>query len=390
MFRYLSAGESHGQCLTGILEGLPASLPIDVAYIDAQLRRRQSGYGRGARMRIESDRVEFIAGVRHGRTIGSPICFRIANKDWENWRTAMSPEPVPAGSDTRPLARARPGHVDLAGALKFQTHDIRDVLERASARETAARVAAGALCRLLLARFGIEIGSHVLAIGHEMVGESFLDLAVERIMAIDPESPVRCADPEAAPRMQAAIDAARRAGDTVGGIIEVVAAGVPPGLGSHAQWDRRLDGLLGQALMSIPAAKAVEIGSGVRAACARGSEVHDEIHYDRAARRFYRKTNRAGGIEGGISNGADIRARVYMKPIPTLPKPLMSVDIETKEAAAASYERSDVCVVPAAAVVAEAMLALVLTAAFLEKFGGDSLAETEANFSNYRGMLDRF
>jgi len=390
MFRYLSAGESHGQCLTGILEGLPAGLPIDVAYIDAQLRRRQSGYGRGARMRIESDRVEFIAGVRHGRTIGSPICFRIANKDWENWRTAMSPEPVPAGSDTRPLARARPGHVDLAGALKFQTHDIRDVLERASARETAARVAAGALCRLLLARFGIEIGSHVLAIGHEKVGESFLDLAVARIMAIDPESPVRCADPEAAPRMQAAIDAARRAGDTVGGIIEVVAAGVPPGLGSHAQWDRRLDGLLGQALMSIPAAKAVEIGSGVRAACARGSEVHDEIHYDRAARRFYRKTNRAGGIEGGISNGADIRARVYMKPIPTLPKPLMSVDIETKEAAAASYERSDVCVVPAAAVVAEAMLALVLTAAFLEKFGGDSLAETEANFSNYRGMLDRF
>jgi len=390
MFRYLSAGESHGQCLTGILEGLPAGLPIDVPYIDAQLRRRQSGYGRGARMRIESDRVEFIAGVRHGRTIGSPICFRIANKDWENWRTAMSPEPVPAGSDTRRPARARPGHVDLAGALKFQTHDIRDVLERASARETAARVAAGALCRLLLARFGIEIGSHVLAIGHEMVGEPFLDLAAERIMAIDPESPVRCADPEAAARMQAAIDAARRAGDTVGGIIEVVAAGVPPGLGSHAQWDRRLDGLLGQALMSIPAAKAVEIGSGVRAAGARGSEVHDEIHYDRAARRFYRKTNRAGGIEGGISNGADIRARVYMKPIPTLARPLMSVDIETKEAAAASYERSDVCVVPAAAVVAEAMLALVLAAAFLEKFGGDSLAETEANFSNYQGMLDRF
>jgi chorismate synthase len=390
MLRFVSAGESHGKCLAGIIEGLPAGLSIDLGYIDSQLRRRQSGYGRGARMRLEQDRIEFTSGVRHGKTIGSPISFLIANKDWDNWQIAMSPDPVPEGSDVRALTRPRPGHVDLAGALKFQTHDLRDVLERASARETAVRVAAGAICRLLLRHFHIEVGSHVLAIGKEHVAATFLELSSKQILQIDPESAVRCADPEAERRMTAAVDQARKAGDTLGGIVEVAATGVPAGLGSHTQWDRRLDGLLGQALMSIPAAKAVEIGSGVWAAQACGSEVHDAIFYDGSSHRFCRETNRAGGIEAGISNGSDIRVRVYMKPIPTLRKPLKSVDLKTKEAVQASYERSDICVVPAAGVVAEAMLSLVLARAFLEKFGGDSLGEVEANFANYQRLLDQF
>ncbi|MFH1572872.1 MAG: chorismate synthase [Acidobacteriota bacterium] len=390
MLRFVTAGESHGKCLVGILEGLPAGLQIDPAFINGELRRRQLGYGRGGRMRIEKDQVEITSGVRHGRTLGSPVSFFIENRDWKNWREAMSSEPAPDGANLRPVTRPRPGHVDLAGALKFSTHDVRDVLERASARETAARVAAGAICKLFLARFGARFGSHVLAIGRERVPAECESLPVAGILAIDPEAPVRCADPQAEKTMTALIDAARKAGDSLGGILEVVAAGLPAGLGTHAQWDRRLDGLIGQALMSIPACKAVEIGSGVSAAGAFGSEVHDEIFFDEGTHRFYRKTNRAGGIEGGISNGQEIRARLYMKPIPTLRKALRSVDLKSKEPMEASFERSDVCVVPAAAVIAEAMLALTLARAFLEKFGGDSMAEVEANFAGYGRLLDSY
>jgi len=280
--------------------------------------------------------------------------------------------------------------VDLAGALKFQTHDIRDVLERASARETAARVAAGAFCRLFLRHFDILIGSHVLAIGRERVAEKYERLTSEEIFKIDPESPVRCADPDAESRMIALIDSAKEAGDTLGGIVEVIADGVPPGLGSHVQWDRRLDGQIAQAMVSIPSAKAAEIGSGVAGSQEFGSAVHDEIFYDDGSRRFFRKTNRAGGVEAGITNGSDVRVRVYLKPIPTLRKPLNSVDVESKERFEAAVERSDTCVVPAAAVVAEAMLGIVLAGAFLEKFGGDSIRETEANYANFRRLLDDY
>ena len=390
MLRFASAGESHGKGLVGILEGLPFGLEVDTDFINLQLHRRQLGYGRGGRMRIEQDRIEIISGVRHGRTLGSPISFLIANRDWVNWQTAMSAEAVPDAAEIRALTRPRPGHVDLAGALKYQTHDVRDVLERASARETAARVAAGALCSLLLRKFGISLGSHVLAIAAEWVSSEHQEPELSRVLQIDPESDLRCCDPGAEQRMRQAIDSARRAGDSLGGVLEVVAGGVPPGLGSHTQWDRRLDGLIAQALMSIPAAKAVEIGRGVSCSEMPGSEVHDEIYFEEQKRRFFRRTNRAGGVEGGISNGADIRVRVYMKPIPTLKKRLRSVDLVSKEAVEASYERSDICVVPAAAAVAEAMLGIVLAQAFQEKFGGDSVAEQERNFRGYMRALDEF
>jgi chorismate synthase len=390
MLRYVTAGESHGRCLTGILEGLPSGLVIDADFVGEQLRRRQLGYGRGRRMKIEKDRIEITAGVRHGRTLGSPVCFRIENKDWENWRIPMSAEPVEPGAAIRSVTRPRPGHVDLAGALKHQTHDVRDVLERASARETAARVAVGALCRLLLMHFDIRVGSHVLAIGGARVPPEVEKLPAEEIFRLDPDSPLRCADAGIQDRMLALIDQAAKDGDTVGGIAEVVASPVPPGLGSHTQWDRKLDGQLAQALMSIPAVKAVEIGSGVSAAQKPGSEVHDEIFYDDRQRQFYRKTNNAGGLEGGVTNGADIRARIFVKPIPTLRKALMSVDLVTKQPSAAAFERSDTCVVPAAGVVAEAMLGIVLTRAFLEKFGGDSLAELESNCHSFRDRLSEF
>jgi chorismate synthase len=390
MLQFKSAGESHGKCLVGILEGLPAGLALDAGYINAQLRRRQQGHGRGGRMRIEKDAIEFTAGVRHGRTLGSPVAFIIANRDWENWQAAMSAEAVADGTEMRSLSRPRPGHADLAGALKYQTHELRDVLERASARETAARVAAGAICRLLLSRVAVEIGSHVLAIGREGVGSSCRALSGDQILRIHAESPVRCADPEAEARMVQAINSARKAGESLGGVVEVVATGVPPGLGSYAQWDLRLDGLIGQALLSIPSAKAVEIGSGITAAECYGSEVHDEIFFDEAAHRFCRRTNRAGGMEAGVSNGEEIRLRVYFKPIPTLRKPLRSVDLITKKAAEASYERSDICVAPAAGVVAEAMLAFVLARAFLEKFSGDTMGEIEASFGRFQRMLAQF
>ncbi len=390
MLRYITAGESHGKCLTGVLEGLPSGVPIDTDFIDFQLHRRQLGYGRGGRMQIEKDRIDITSGVRHGRTLGSPVSFLIWNKDWEHWQVPMSPEAVAEGTNIRSVTRPRPGHVDLAGGLKHLTHDMRDVLERASARETAARVAVGAFCRLLLQHFEINLGSHVLAIGPEHVSPAGERLSGTEILSIDPESPLRCADPEAAKLMAAQIDAAKKAGDTLGGIAEVIALSVPPGLGSHTQWDLKLDGQIAQALMSIPAVKGVEIGEGIAGAGRLGSAVHDEIFYTEEQHRFYRKTNRSGGLEAGVTNGSEVRARIYLKPIPTLKKPLLSVDVHTKQPLEAAFERSDTCVVPAAAVIAEAMLGFVLTRAFLEKFGGDSLIEVEGNYANYKCLLDAY
>ncbi len=390
MLRYITAGESHGKCLTGVLEGLPSGVPIDTDFINFQLHRRQLGSGRGGRMQIEKDRIDITSGVRHGRTLGSPVSFLIWNKDWEHWQVPMSPEAVAEGTNIRSVTRPRPGHVDLAGGLKHLTHDMRDVLERASARETAARVAVGAFCRLLLQHFEINLGSHVLAIGPEHVSPAGERLSGTEILSIDPESPLRCADPEAAKLMAAQIDAAKKAGDTLGGIAEVIALSVPPGLGSHTQWDLKLDGQIAQALMSIPAVKGVEIGEGIAGAGRLGSAVHDEIFYTEEQHRFYRKTNRAGGLEAGVTNGSEVRARIYLKPIPTLKKPLLSVDVHTKQPLEAAFERSDTCVVPAAAVIAEAMLGFVLTRAFLEKFGGDSLIEVEGNYANYKCLLDAY
>ncbi len=390
MFRFVTSGESHGRCLIGVLEGIPAGLAIDKSFVDAELHRRQLGYGRGGRMQIEKDQVEIVSGVRHGKSLGSPISFVIENRDWTHWEAAMSSTPAPEGVNLRSVSRPRPGHADLAGALKYQTTDIRNILERASARETAARVAVGAFCKLLLRSLNILIGSHVLSIGEARVAEGYEQLSASEIFGIPTDSPLRCADPDAEKRMMALIDQAKKAGDTLGGALEVVGHQIPVGLGSHTQWDRKLDGQLAQALMSIPAAKAVEIGSGVKGAYAFGSQVHDEIFYNQETRSFYRKTNRAGGLEGGITNGADLRARVYMKPIPTLRKPLMSVDIRTKEPFEAAFERSDTCVVPAAAVIAEAMMAIVLASAVLDKFGGDSLEELAANFELYRKRLADF
>ncbi len=390
MFRFLTAGESHGKCLTLIVEGLPAGLAVDPALIDQELHRRQLGYGRGGRMQIEKDRIEITSGVRHGKTIGSPVSFIIQNRDWSHWQIPMSPEAVPDEANIRPLTRPRPGHADLAGSLKYQAHDARNVLERASARETAARVAVGALCKLFLRLLEIEIGSHVVGIGGAYISGMYEILPAEAICALKYDSPLHCADPEAEARMMALIDQARSAGDTLGGIVEVVAAPVPPGLGSHTQWDRKLDGQLAQVLMSIPAAKAVEIGSGIRSAASRGSEVQDEIFYDHSRRTFYRKTNRAGGVEGGISNGSEIRAKVFMKPIPTLKKPLMSADLITKQPSEAAFERSDTCVVPAAGVIAEAMVAIVLAQNVMEKFGGDTVEETRSAFLNYKRLLAEY
>ncbi len=385
----MTAGESHGKCLVGVLEGLPRGIAVDPDFINRQLRRRRLGHGRGPRMEIEQDEIEILSGVRHGETLGSPVSFMIPNRDFDSWKTVMSVEREPEGPDARVVTRPRPGHADLAGALKYQTHDIRDVLERASARETAARVAAGAFCRLFLARFGVRVGSHVLAIGEERVSPGWDAPDSETVFAMA-DSPMPCADPEAAKRMTAAIDRASNLGDTLGGAVEVVAACVPPGLGSYVQWDRRLDGRIAQALLSIPSAKAVEIGEGIGGSQKPGSAVHDEIFYNPETRRFLRRTNRAGGLEGGVSNGSDIRARVFFKPIPTLRRPLGSVDVVSKKPFEASVERGDVCVVPAAGVIAEAMLGIVLADAFLEKFGGDSVEETAANYSSYMRLLDAY
>jgi chorismate synthase len=389
MLRIITAGESHGMCLTGIIEGLPSGLVVDSEFIQLQLLRRQSGYGRGSRMQIEMDRIEITSGVRHGKTLGSPVTFVIENKDWHSWRTTMSAHPV-AESDSRELTRPRPGHADLAGALKHHTHDARDILERASARETAARVALGSMCRILLAQFGIQIGSHVLAVGEARVPHERENLDATEILAISPESVLRCSDPEVEAQMVALIDRAADGGDTLGGIAEIVATRVPAGLGSHTQWDRKFDARLAMALMSIPAVKAVEIGAGIAAAQLPGSRVHDEIFYNQAQRRFNRPSNNAGGGEGGITNGSDLRARIFVKPIPTLRTPLATVDLLTKESCAAAFERSDTCVVPAAAVVAEAMVSIVMAQAFVEKFGGDSMVEIEANYAHYCALLEKY
>jgi chorismate synthase len=390
MLRFLTAGESHGKCLTGIIEGLPGGLPIDIDCINEQMHRRQIGYGRGGRMKIERDTVRITSGVRNGLTLGSPIAFEIENYDWENWRVAMSVESVSDGSDLRQITHPRPGHADAAGVLKYQTRDVRNILERASARETATRVAVGAFCRTFLSHFEISIGSHTIAIGGARVAKEYFSASSEKVFALDPASEIRCIDPEATLRMMAQIDSAGSSGDTVGGISEIVTACVPPGLGSHVQWDRRLDAQIAQAMMSIPAVKAVEIGNGIAAAGEVGSSVHDQIFYDTEKKKFYRETNNAGGLEGGITNGEEIRIKIFIKPIPTLKKALASVDIETKQSSRAAVERSDICVVPAAGVVAEAMMAIVLTKGFLEKFGGDSLQEIKNNHESYQRLLREY
>ncbi len=383
--RWLTAGESHGPALVAILEGIPAGLPLSPDDIDRELSRRQRGHGRGGRMAIERDRAEVIAGVRWGRTTGAPIAVRIANRDWENWRGIMDPFGTPPAG-YRPVTVPRPGHADLAGHLKYGHQDLRDVIERSSARETAARVALGAIAKRLLREIGVGIASHVVSIhtARAEVDPLALGLPPEEINARADRSPVRCLDPEAEREMVARIDAARAAGDTVGGVFEVIAFGVPPGLGSYVHWDLRLDGRLAQALMSIPAIKGVEVGLGFQAASRLGSEVHDEILPDRE-RGHRRATNRAGGLEGGVTNGEPLVLRAAMKPIPTLTKPLRSVDLETGEETSAHRERSDVCAVPAASVVGEAMVALVLADALLERFGGDSLGALVRNVAASRG-----
>jgi chorismate synthase len=385
MLRFLTAGESHGQALVMTLDGMPAGLRLDIDALNAQLRRRQGGYGRGRRMQIESDRAEILSGVRHGVTTGAPIALLIRNRDWVNWQQTMYVEAdMPEGATgarKADVTRPRPGHADLAGAVKYGHDDIRDVLERASARETAARVAAGTLARQLLARFGVHIASHVSAIGDVVVPAerrvSFADA-----QSIPDDSPLRCADVNLQQRMIAVIDAAKDAGDTVGGAFEVIAAGVPPGLGSYVQWDRKLDGRLAQAVMCIHAIKAVGIGIGPEVAVRPGSRVHDEIAPPEGDRDLpLRPTNNAGGLEGGVTNGEDVRVSGFMKPIATLMKPLRSVDLRTLSDAPAAIERSDVCAVPAAAVVGEAMVAFVLADAFLEKFGGDSIEEIAQHYA---------
>jgi chorismate synthase len=389
MLKFYTAGESHGQALFAFISGLPAQLPIDLKFINNELHRRQLGYGRGGRQKIEKDHAEIFAGVRHGKTIGAPIALRIENQDWANWEKILPIEATEDDPGTRKLVAPRPGHADLAGSLKFNYHDARYVLERASARETAARVAAGAFAKLLLKEFGTEIASHTLRVGH-VRSERPVSWKKIRSASADVDSPLRCIDPTTQEEMKAEVDAVLKANDTVGGIFEIVAHNVPVGLGSHSQWDEKLDGRLAQALMSVQAVKAVEIGDGVSIAAAHGSEVQDEISYDKAAHRFRRFTNRAGGLEGGITNGEDIVIRGYLKPISTLRKPLHTTNMVTKEPVQAAYERSDWCVVPAGAVAGEAMVALVLADAFLQKFGGDSLAEMRRNFDNYVRQIDEF
>ncbi len=391
MLRFQTAGESHGQALVALLSGLPAGLRVDFAYVNRELKRRQGGYGRGGRMKIESDAAQFLSGVRHGETVGSPITLLIENRDWENWKEAMAVEDNPdTRSKRKPLSPPRPGHADLAGCLKFNFRDARYVLERASARETAARVAAGALVKLFLREFGIEVASHVVAVGEVSLAPGGVPFDKVLAMREREETVLNCVDPAVEARMKEEVDRALKTRDSVGGTFEVIGHGVPPGLGSCAQWDERLDGMLAQAVMSIQAVKAVELGSGIENAATFGSRVHDEIGYNREQSRFTRKSNRAGGVEGGISNGEDIVVRGYMKPISTLRQPLESVDFETKETVRAAYERSDICVVPAAGVAGEAMVALVLARAFLDKFGGDSMEETLRNFHAYQEQVRQF
>jgi chorismate synthase len=390
MLRFETAGESHGECLIATLTGLPAGVPVSVEAVDRELWRRQQGYGRGGRMKIETDHAEIVAGVRHSHTIGAPVGMLIRNRDWKNWNEALAVEDADGAEDKRkPLTRPRPGHADLAGAIKYNFHDARYILERASARETAARVAVGALAKAFLGEFGIAVLSHVVAVGPARLERP---AAWDEIAALSrkEETLLGCVDAAAEARMKEVVDEAYRTGDTAGGVFEVVAHGVPPGLGSHTTWDGRLDGRLAQAIVSIQAVKGVEIGFAAEGAASFGSKVQDTIHYHREERRFTRGANRAGGLEGGITNGQDVVLRGFLKPISTLRRPLESVDLVTREPALAAYERSDVCAVPAAGVVGEAMTAFVLAQAFLEKFGGDSLDETRRNFQGYLEQVKSF
>jgi chorismate synthase len=396
MLRFSTAGESHGEALIALVQGLPAGLEVDQTFIDRELWRRQQGYGRGGRMRIETDTAHILSGVRHGRTIGAPVAMQIANRDWKNWEEIL---PVGAGDPTKhkAVASPRPGHADLSGSLKYNFKDARYVLERASARESTARVAAGALAKTLLRFLGIEVTSHVIRVGRAELEEPVTWEAIAALADRD-EILLNCASPDSEEKMKAEVDLALRTGDSIGGVFEVVAHGVPPGLGTYANWDERLDGLLAWAVMSLQAVKAVELGRGVTAAQSLGSAVHDSIHYaeegenGRAGRhtRFEREQNNAGGIEGGISNGEDIVVRGYLKPISTLRRPLESVTYETREATKAAYERSDVCVVPAAGVAAEAMVAFVLAQLALEKFGGDSATELKRNYDGYLEQIRNY
>ncbi len=393
MLRFSTAGESHGESLIALISGLPAGVPVDQEFIDHELWRRQRGYGRGGRMRIESDTAHILSGVRHGKTIGAPIAIEIENRDWKNWTEVL---PVGAGDPAKhkAVASPRPGHADLAGALKYDFPDARYVLERASARESTARVAAGALAKLLLRNLDIEVASHVVRVGR---AELERDAAWEEIAALRDKEEIllSCVDPEAEARMKAEVDLALRTGDSIGGVFEVVVHGAPAGIGTYANWDERLDGILGQAVMSLQAVKAVELGRGVTAAASLGSQVHDTIGYSEAESngnhtRFTRERNNAGGIEGGVSNGEDIVVRGYLKPISTLRRPLASVAFDTRESTKASYERSDVCVVPAAGVAAESMVALAVARLALEKFGGDSAGELRRNYDGYLAQIRRF
>ena len=393
MIRFSTAGESHGEALIALVAGLPAGVPVDLEFVNRELWRRQQGYGRGGRMKIETDQVHVLSGVRHGRTIGSPIAIELINRDWKNWQEKL---PIGTGDPAkhRAVASPRPGHADLAGALKYNFPDARYVLERASARESAARVAAGAFAKLMLREIGIEVASHVIRVGSVDLDR---DAAWEEIAALAGKEEVvlSCVDAATEARMKEEVEAATRADDTVNGIFEVIAHGVPAGLGSYANWDDRLDGQLAWAVMSLQAVKAVEIGRGVEAAGSFGSRVHDPIHYAAEnppgrATRFTRPHNNAGGVEGGVSNGEDIVVRGYLKPISTLRQPLESVRFDTREPTSASYERSDICVVPAAGVAAEAMVALVLANLAHEKFGGDSLTELKRNFDGYIEQIRRF
>ncbi len=390
MLRYFTAGESHGESLVAFLSGLPAGLAVDQTFLNRELWRRQQGYGRGGRMKIETDQVHILSGVRNGATIGSPIAILLENKDWKNWQESL---PVAEGDPAKHkrVASPRPGHADLAGALKYNFSEARYVLERASARESAARVAIGGLAKLFLCHLGIEVFSHVVTVG---CADLKKDVSWEQIRGLSERDDVllNCADPDAEQQMKEEVDKVLRTGDSVGGIFEVVAHGVPPGLGTYAQWDERLDGLLAGAVMSLQAVKAVEIGAGVTAASSAGSAVHDEIGYAASAgfTGFTRSRNNAGGIEGGVSNGQDIVVRGYLKPISTLRRPLQSVDFASREPVKAAYERSDVCVVPAAGVAAEAMVALTLARCALEKFGGDSMTETLRNFTGYIEQLKNY
>jgi len=386
MLRFFTAGESHGPCLTAIVEGFPAGIKIDIAQINHDLARRQQGYGRGGRMKIEKDEALLHSGVRWGESLGSPITLVVENKDWRNWEKRMSPF-AEDRDDKLAVTRPRPGHADLAGALKYNHRDVRNILERASARETAARVAVGGLAKCLLDPFAIRVMGYVAEIGGIVANHT--GVAPEEIFARAELSPVRLADAEAEAQIIALIDQCKRQGDTLGGIVEVVATGLPPGLGSFVQWDRKLDGRLAHALLSLQAVKGVEVGLGFATARLPGSQVHDELGFDPLS-GFLRRSNNSGGTEGGMSTGEPLRVRVAFKPLSTLMKPLHSVDINTKEAVEATIERSDVCAIPAAAVIAESVVAFVLAQAFLEKFGGDSLAEIRRNYDGYMEQVRQF